>query len=129
MCYGTCPAYKLSIYRDGVVEYSGEHFVELRAPAIGHLKAVQLARLDRLFAAAHFFDLADHYTDEEWSDMSTATMTYQVGARAKQVEHYHGDMHAPQALGDLEDAVDELVNVDQWIGTREVREEHGYEWR
>lgn len=128
-CYGWCPVYELAIYRDGVVEYTGEQYVTLRGRAIGHVTTAQLALLDRLFADAHYFDLADHYTFMEWSDMPTVTTMYQLGARAKRIEHYHGDGHAPEVLGNLEDAIDQMVAIEQFIGTREQREQHAQDER
>ncbi len=127
-CYGVCPVYKLAIYRDGVVEYTGEQYVELRGPAIGHITAAQLAMLDRMFADARYFERADHYTTEEMTDMPSATTTYQLGARAKRIEHYYGDPSAPRALENLEDGIDRLVGIERWIGTEDVREQHAREW-
>ncbi len=128
-CYGTCPVYTLAIYRDGVVEYTGTRYVELKGPAIGHVSAAQLAELDRLFAAARYFELSDRYTGREWTDMPSATTSYQVGARTKQVEHYYGDSHAPPALEKLEDGIDALVGIDRWIGTPEARDRHAMDRR
>ncbi|MGE5184780.1 MAG: DUF6438 domain-containing protein [Acidobacteriota bacterium] len=127
-CYGDCPVYKLAIYRDGVVEYTGERYVELRGPAIGHVTAAQLAALDRMFADARYFELADRYLSHDMTDMSSATTTYQLGARAKRIEHYSGDTSTPQALERLEDGIDRLVDVDHWIGSAEAREQHAREW-
>jgi hypothetical protein len=123
-CYGWCPVYELSIYRDGVVEYTGEHYVELVGPAIGHIGAAQLAQLDRLFADARYFDLADRYTSYDMTDMPSVTTTYQLGARAKRIEHYYGDTSAPHALDKLEDNIDQLVGIERWIGSPQAREEH-----
>src|SRR3954471_8041193 len=49
VCYGTCPAYKLTVYRDGKVEYVGKNYVKKIGKAGGTLTDAQLAALDKLF--------------------------------------------------------------------------------
>jgi hypothetical protein len=116
ICYGTCPAYRLAVYRDGVVQFTGEEYVEVSGGALGHVSQADVAALDRAFADARYFELADHYTSYDVTDMSSATTSYQLGARAKQIEHYHGDMKAPPALAKLEAAIDRIAGSERWIG-------------
>jgi hypothetical protein len=116
ICYGTCPAYRLAIYRDGVVQFTGEQYVEVSGTALGHVTQADLAALDRAFADARYFELADRYTSYDATDAPSTTTSYQLGARAKQIEHYHGDEHAPAALGELENAIDRIVGSERWIG-------------
>jgi hypothetical protein len=127
-CYGTCPAYRLAVYRDGVVQYTGEHYVEVQGAAIGHLSQGQLAALDQLFADTRYFDLQDKYMSYDITDLATAVTSYQVGARAKQVDHYHGDASAPPALEQLEAGIDRIVGTERWIGTPDQREAHARDW-
>ena len=39
----------------------------------------------------------------------------------KTVHHYHGDHSAPEALTKLEDRFDQIVDIQQWIGTPDER--------
>ena len=125
-CYGTCPIYRLTVYRDGAVEYDGEQFVKVKGKATGQITADQVTELDAAFVAAHYFDLEDKYTDYEMTDMPSANTSYAGDGKHKAIEHYYGDSKAPPALQTLEDAIDRIVHVDQWIGTDAEREHNSY---
>jgi hypothetical protein len=127
-CYGTCPAYTLSVYRDGVVEYNGEHRVKTKGPAIGRIGPEQLAALDRAFAEARYFELNTEYTAWCSTDGSTITTSYRQPNRYKRIERYTGACSAPPALQTLEDAIDTAAGTDRFIGTRDERERHSDEW-
>jgi hypothetical protein len=127
-CYGWCPIYTLSIHADGRVDYHGERFVKVRGDAHARLTAAQLAELDRAFAKADYFALANEYTGYDMTDMPTSITSYTHGGRTKSITHYHGDQKAPQALYDLEDSIDRIVEVTRWIGTKEERKTNARDW-
>ena len=128
-CYGWCPIYKLTVRRDGRVEYSGDEYVKIRGSANGQLTMGQVAELDRAFSRAHYFDLADTYTKYDATDAPSVKSSYRLAGRTKSIEHYGGDMHAPEALSTLEESIDSIVGVEQWIGTQAEREAHARDWR
>jgi len=128
-CYGWCPVYQLKVWRDGRIEYHGDEFVKLRGSADGQITKGQVDELDRAFAKAHYFDLADKYTEYDATDAPSVNTSYRLGNRTKTIEHYHGDDHAPDDLATLENAIDTIVGVDRWIGTKDEREAHAREWR
>lgn len=127
-CYGTCPVYRLAIYRDGVVEYAGEHFVKTRGAASWRVPPEIIAALDLAFAHARFAALDGDYTRACMTDSSSATVTYARGAAPKRVEHYHGACDDPARLTILEDAIDLLVGTERVIGTDQERAEARYDW-
>jgi uncharacterized protein DUF6438 len=124
-CYGWCPIYKVSIYRDGAVEYHGESFVKIKGDAKTELTDAQLGDLERAFEEAHYMSFAATYTHEDATDSPTSITSY----RDKRVVHYHGDFHAPKALGELEVEIDRIVGIERWIGTPAERDAHAEEWR
>ncbi|HEY1551146.1 MAG TPA: DUF6438 domain-containing protein [Kofleriaceae bacterium] len=128
-CYGYCPIYKVSIHADGRVEYHGEHFVKRKGDATGQLSATQLGALRGAFVRASFFELADRYEHESMTDAPSAVVAFSDGGRTKTIRHYHGDDTAPASLDTLEERIDALVDVEQWIGTDHEREAHRAEWR
>lgn len=128
-CFGWCPVYRVAIYRDGTLEYHGEHWVKTRGDATAHVTPAQLAALDRLFADAHYFDLQDRYDEEDVTDAPSASTSYRLGAREKRVEHYFGDEHAPKSLSEVEDGIDRIVGIEHWIGTEAEREANRDQWR
>ncbi len=121
-CFGWCPIYKLTVFRDGVVEYEGEDFVKTKGKATGHLAPDELAALDDLFAKHGYLELADAYTDYSVTDMPSVNTSYSSGGRTKKIQHYLGDSSAPAALGEVESGIDRIVHVEQWIGTEDERE-------
>ncbi|HEY1813715.1 MAG TPA: DUF6438 domain-containing protein [Kofleriaceae bacterium] len=127
-CYGWCPIYKITIHRDGRVEYHGEEFVKVRGDAAGHLTPAQLADLDRAFDKAGYFSLADKYTEYDVTDNPTAITSYARDGLTKTITHYFGDEKAPKGLYDLETTIDTIVGTDRWIGTEAEREQHARDW-
>lgn len=115
-CYGVCPIYTLTVYRDGAVEWNGEDFVKVKGPATGQISADDVARLDELFATNHYFDLKDAYTSYDMTDHPSARTSYHGDGRAKAIDHYHGDTSAPPVLTTIEDGIDAIVHTEQWIG-------------
>lgn len=122
-CYGWCPVYKLTVYRDGAVEYAGERFVKTTGAATGHLGSAQLDELDQLFVRNGYLSLRDSYQVASVTDMPSVFTSYAPPGRTpKTVKHYLGDESAPAGLGAVEEGVDRIVTIEQWIGTREERE-------
>jgi hypothetical protein len=121
-CFGWCPVYTVSIYRDGVIEYTGTDFVKTKGQATGVLPPDKVDAIDQLFAAAHYFDFKDTYTRYEVTDNPSAITSWHHGGKVKTIDHYHGDKHAPPALTQLEDDLDKLIGIERWIGTRAERE-------
>lgn len=126
MCYGSCPAYSLSIYADGVVEYSGEHFVKVKGPSTARIPPGRIDELDRLFAEARYFELDSDYTRECSTDSATVDTSYTHHNQFKRISHYEGACNVPPALETLYSGIDRVVGVERWIGTEAEREEHSY---
>ena len=47
---------------------------------------------------------------------------------SKEVVHYHGDASAPRALDEVENGIDRIVNVEQWIGTSDEQMKLYSDW-
>jgi len=123
-CYGTCPAYQLTVYRDGVVEYNGEDFVKVQGKAAGKLRPEKLTALEDLFRKHDYLKLADSYQQAAYTDAASIYTAYTPeGGKRKQVKHYLGDPHAPESLGEVEEGFEKLVNIEQWIGTEQERDQ------
>jgi len=121
-CYGWCPVYTVTVYRDGAVEYLGTNFVKTKGKATGTISADEVAALDRLFTAAHYFDFKDSYESYDMTDQPSATTSYRADGRSKTVRHYYGDSHAPEALSALETGIDRIVRTERWVGTQAERD-------
>ena len=121
-CYGRCPIYELSVFRDGKVEYTGERFVKTTGAATWQITAADVAAIDALFASAHYLDMKDAYRSYNMTDMPSTITSYQLGNRKKRIQHYLGDDSAPAALGKVEAGLDTLVHIEKQIGTDEERQ-------
>jgi Domain of unknown function (DUF6438) len=123
-CYGRCPIYKVTIFRDGVVEYEGKRFVKTRGQATGHISPEQLTALDQLFQQHGYLALKDSYEEYDMTDMPSVYTSYSPApGQTKSIKHYHGDQSAPEELVEVEAGIDRIIHIEQWIGTRDER--HG----
>jgi len=123
-CFGFCPVYTLTVFRDGTVEYNGEEWVKTRGKATWQLAPDVTAKIDDLFTRNGFTKLADAYTDYDMTDAPTARVSYApAGGPEKNIEHYLGDSDAPPALEAVEEGLDKLVDIERRIGTQAEREQ------
>jgi hypothetical protein len=122
-CFGTCPVYRVTILRDGTVEYVGGQYVKVQGRATGHISAEQLAQLCRLFQQSGYLQFRDSYERVDVTDQPSAYTSYSPApGRTRSVRHYLGDRSAPRALIDVEEGIDRIVHIEQWIGTPEERQ-------
>src|SRR5689334_7780175 len=64
ICFGSCPAYKVSIYGDGLVIYEGKDFVKTKGDADGRITKDELQQLVREFEKLDYMKLRDRYGDD-----------------------------------------------------------------
>jgi hypothetical protein len=121
-CYGSCPAYTVTIHGDGRVEYNGKRYVKVTGAQTGRMEEAAVRGLLGEFAKAGFLSIADQYgesacaCDRVCTDMATATTELSVSGTTHRVVHYRGCVCAPKALFDLEQAIDKAANTEQWTG-------------
>ncbi|HEX2691137.1 MAG TPA: DUF6438 domain-containing protein [Kofleriaceae bacterium] len=122
-CFGFCPVYKVTIFRDGIVDYEGIRFVKTQGHATGHLDAGQLVQLRALFQQNGYLQLASSYQRPDVTDLPSVYTSYSPAPdQTKSIRHYLGDRSAPEALTRVEEGIDRIVNIEQWIGTPEERQ-------
>jgi Domain of unknown function (DUF6438) len=114
-CYGTCPAYRLEVYRNGKVTYTGKSHVKVIGEMTKWIDQSTLQALQAAFTQAQFLRFKDNYTEMTWTDMPTTTLSFSSPQNRKTVVHYHGDDSAPKSLTDLENRIDEIVGTPFWI--------------
>jgi hypothetical protein len=115
MCYGFCPAYRVTISSDGEVTYVGERFVHAVGERRGTIPRADVERLLRRFDEARFDQLRDSYRAEV-TDLPTTTITLERNGRSKTVVDYGGlSAGMPRAVRDLQDEIDRVANTGQWV--------------
>lgn len=133
-CFGTCPIYTVEVHANGRIDYHGEAHVKRRGYATGWIGHDRMMELRRAFETAGYRALVDAYMAPNTIDVPTVTISYE----GKTIVHEHGitvvesgvfAASGPYVLYELEDQVDALVDIEQWIGTDEERKAHRGEWR
>ena len=114
-CYGFCPVYTLTIQGNGTVVYEGEDFVKTKGIMEISIPKAKIDQLVEEFERVGYFSLNNYYTERTITDAPSVITSITVDGKTKTIEHYHGDFDAPEELTELEDAIDEIVNSDQWI--------------
>lgn len=111
-CYGICPVYKLTIYGDGKVNYTGEKYVTTTGTETTHIPAQEVVRLVDKFYEVKYFTLQNKYTASV-TDLPTTITSITIDGKTKQIEDYYG---APKELRELENIIDQTVRSSQWVG-------------
>jgi hypothetical protein len=121
VCYGTCPDYSVEIHGDGSVVYTGNSHVAVKGKQQGQLTQDELRQLVSLFRTADFYSLRDTYRCSV-TDNPTYTTSISINGRTKTVLDYVGrEIGMPQAVTDLEDAIDRMAGTAKWVkGNRQA---------
>ena len=114
-CFGFCPVYTLNIHGDGTVVYEGKDFVKIKGHAEATISQEEIEQLVAEFEKVDYFSLHDSYTERTITDAPSVITSITIDGRTKTIEHYHGDFSTPEELTRLEDRIDEIINIDQWI--------------
>jgi Domain of unknown function (DUF6438) len=119
-CYGTCPAYSVTIHGDGRVEYAGSGHVKETGAREGRIELDKIRELLSQFSKAKFWDVAEDYSRDKCgrycTDMATAVTEVTAKGATHKVKHYYGCGNAPRSLFELESSVDKTADSEQWTG-------------
>src|SRR5213078_1566078 len=61
VCFGTCPAYRVTISSDGTVTFEGRQYTKTKGTATGHISASDFRKLVSEFEKIDYFSLPDEY--------------------------------------------------------------------
>lgn len=115
MCFGFCPAYRVTIEEDGQVTYRGERFVNVVGEGRATIPRADVERLLRRFDEVGFDQLRDEYRAQV-TDLPTYTITLERNGRSKTVVDYGGlSAGMPQAVRDLQDEIDRVADTGRWV--------------
>ena len=112
-CDGSCPAYVVSLYGDGRVEFNGIANVCESQPHPVAIGRAAVARIVRGLDAVGF-DTMPSYTDSGPDHNRIASITLRRAGSVHIVEHSHGDLLAPRLLGWIEQRIDDVARTKQW---------------
>lgn len=114
-CYGTCPAYTVTISGDGTIHYNGQGSVFIPGQHTAHISPDAVRELLRQFRKADFFSAKDEYASMV-TDNPTQTISLTIGTHTKTVVDYVGtEAGLPLAIHNLEDQIDDTADTKRWI--------------
>src|ERR1043165_4663365 len=120
-CFGTCPAYKLTIFDDGEVLFEGKDYVKQKGKVEGQITKAQLNDLVRAFNRINYMKLDDEYNGERcpdfWTDYPSVITSINQGGQVKRIFHYQGcrGLTVLDQLTTLENKIDKVANTKRWI--------------
>lgn len=108
-CYGRCPIYDITIYKNRLLIYNAKQFTDTTGCFFRQLTKQQVNDIQAAFFTANFFDMADKYPEEKaaLTDLPSCIIFYNNGKRQKTVTERHVD--TPPALKQLEQQIDDLI--------------------
>jgi hypothetical protein len=114
-CFGFCPVYTLTIHEDGTVIYMGfQHVVEIGVRTTS-IDAEDVTALAEAMAQQGYFRWEDEYMVQDITDQPYVITSLNWDGQYKHIVRYDGDFSAPDALAELEDAIDHAVDISQWL--------------
>jgi hypothetical protein len=118
-----CPVYTVALRGDGTVTWHGEAYVKTKGTAVAHIAPEKVRALFEAFRKAEFFWLFDTYAADFPTGPSNHFLSIAFDGHAKTVRNYAGeDIGMPQAVYELERAIDETADTARWIGPGVVAE-------
>jgi hypothetical protein len=111
VCFGTCPAYTLTINGEKkTATYKGEKNVDKIGEYEKGISESELANFISAFEKHHFFELKDSYSSAA-TDLPSKVTTYTIDGKTKKVD----DMEkAPSDLKELENLLENYANSEGW---------------
>jgi hypothetical protein len=137
MCYGTCPAYRLSVTSSGRVSFLSLNPGDSERSASDSISRGKFESLVSQAESLGFFTLPDTIANDRAlcplraTDHPTATLTVFRGARPKRVVDYHGcyagterslsRVASVSRLHLLEAQIDSVAHAERWITPAPLR--------
>jgi len=119
-CFGSCPAYELTLAGDGTLHFSGHSSVLIPGDHTAHISPDKVRELLTLFRKADFFSANNVYRGN-WTDNPTQKVSLTIGPLSKTVTDYVGtDVGLPLAIRNLEAQIDEAADTARWVATDEA---------
>jgi hypothetical protein len=109
-CFGECPVFEMTIYKNLFVDYKGEMFVEPLGNQSGYISQEQLKELNSLIKKSSFFELENEY-DGEVTDLPSAYITVNQNGKTKNI---HARFNIPIELRKLTKYLSEMPQNVRW---------------
>jgi hypothetical protein len=111
VCFGTCPIYRVSLFRGGRAEWSGVRYTERMGDFEGKTNVFDYGKLCYLLKKVGFDQLPQLFT-ADWTDSPTFIVTVAGAGKTKTVSDYSGV--GPIELWAVQQTIDALGQRIQW---------------
>jgi hypothetical protein len=129
MCYGTCPAYRLSLTSGGVIRFESRNPGEQARSATDTTSTVTLSSLVSRARDARFFQFPEEIATDSVlcrnraTDHPTVIVTVYAKSGTKRVEDYHGCFETVERgvptpilrLRAFENEIDSTLRSSRWV--------------
>lgn len=110
-CFGRCPIYTLSFYKDGTAIFKGEKWVEKEGLYKGRVTESNLNNIISKAKEIGFYEMDNQYDSEYVTDLPSTITTLKGESGFKVVANrYEG----PELLYELEKLIDEVADSIEW---------------
>lgn len=104
-CPTGCPAFSIKIQPDRSVEYEGREFARVQGKRIYTISAEAYKAIANAVVRAKVEQLANEYKPVPGRDAGTIILRVSWNGKTKEIIHFLPSPDAPEALGELEDAI------------------------
>ena len=127
MCYGTCPAYSVTMREDGTVTYSGQQHTRVGGDRTWKIDPAAVRALAKEMEGKGYFELKDEYSLMVTDNPTTYT-TLTIGSRSKKIKDY---VAGPAILKQMQRRIDEVSDAKRYvfISGAAIREMQAKGWR
>lgn len=115
VCFGFCPAYRVSVTSEGEVTYVGERFVAVQGEQHATIPREQAAQLFARLDQIGFTRLREEYRASV-TDLPTYTVTLRRNGQTKRIVDYGGlSAGMPESVRALQNEIDRVANTGRWV--------------
>lgn len=114
-CRGFCPAYKMVIYGDGLVEYEGKRNVDNIGQFQKKISKSKVQEILKAFQEANYMGLQDEYDDPSVADVPAVFTSIKFIDKTdgkEKTKSIKNRIKGPEALSKLQDKIDSIVGKD-----------------
>ncbi|MCS7076408.1 MAG: DUF6438 domain-containing protein [Bacteroidia bacterium] len=114
-CRGFCPAYKMTIYGDGTVEYEGKRNVDNIGKFEKKISKSKVQELLKAFQEANYMNLENEYDDPSVADavaVYTSIKFIDKTDGKEKTKSIKNRMRGPESLNTLQDKIDSIVGKE-----------------
>lgn len=114
-CYGSCPVYKVDVYGDGKVVYTGYRYVDVEGVHSYRIPTATVRRLVESIKEKDIWSMQSSFR-AHITDNPTYELLIEMGGQKRSIEDYVGQMAGmPSVVTEFEDEVDEASQARAWV--------------